>query len=63
MQKQKNNEYEIDIQSVAYGGAGVGRREDGKVVFVKYALPGERVLVREKKERNDYVRAVLVKLL
>jgi 23S rRNA (uracil1939-C5)-methyltransferase len=63
MQKKKNNEYEIDIESIAYGGSGVGRREDGKVVFVKYVLPGERVLVKEKKERTDYVRAVLVRVL
>jgi len=63
MNNKKRSSYELDIESVAYGGAGVGRREDGKVVFVKYAMPGERVLVREKKERSDYVRADLVKVL
>jgi 23S rRNA (uracil1939-C5)-methyltransferase len=63
MNNKKRNSYELDIESVAYGGAGVGRREDGKVVFVKYAMPGERVLVREKKERSDYVRAELIKVL
>jgi len=34
MNNKKRNSYELDIESVAYGGAGVGRREDGKVVFV-----------------------------
>lgn len=63
MDKQKNSEYEIEIESIAYGGSGVGRREDGKVVFVKYVLPGERVLVKEKKERKDYVRAEVVRIL
>ena len=49
--KNKNN-YEIEIESIAYGGSGVGRREDGKIVFAKYVLPGERAVVREKKEKT-----------
>lgn len=33
----------IKIDSLAHDGRGVGRGEDGKVVFVDYALPGETV--------------------
>ena len=35
---------EINIESLAHDGRGVGRGEDGKVVFVDYALPGEKVI-------------------
>ena len=63
MNNKKQKSYELDIDSVAYGGAGVGRREDGKVVFVQYAMPGERVLVVDKKEKPDYVKAELVSVL
>jgi 23S rRNA (uracil1939-C5)-methyltransferase len=34
---------EIKIDSIAHDGRGVGRGDDGKVVFVDYALPGETV--------------------
>jgi 23S rRNA (uracil1939-C5)-methyltransferase len=35
---------EIQIDSMAHDGRGVGRGEDGKVVFVDFALPGEKVI-------------------
>ncbi len=63
MNNKKKKSYELDIESVAYGGAGVGRREDGKVVFVKYAMPGERVVVVDKKDKRDYVKAELISVL
>ncbi len=34
---------EIHVDSMAHDGRGVGRDEEGKVVFVDFALPGERV--------------------
>ena len=58
-----NKPYEIEIESVIYGGSGIGTRPDGKKVFVSGVLPGERVLVKNKKEKNDYVRAELLKIL
>ena len=60
---QKRTVYDVEIESVAYGGSGVGRRDDGKIIFVRDALPGELVQVREKKEKQDYVKCELVKVL
>ncbi len=37
---------ELQIGSPAHGGACVARDEDGRVVFVRHALPGERVRAR-----------------
>ena len=36
---------ELDVTSVSHDGEGIGRLEDGRVVFVAGALPGERVRV------------------
>jgi 23S rRNA (uracil1939-C5)-methyltransferase len=47
---------EIKIDSLAYGGDGVGR-VDGKVCFVKGALPGETVEVRIIKETSKFIKA------
>jgi len=37
---------ELDIGNIAGGGGCVGRAPDGRVVFVRHALPGERVMAR-----------------
>jgi 23S rRNA (uracil1939-C5)-methyltransferase len=53
----------LTIGSMAYGGEAVGRAEDGTVVFVWGALPGEEVLVditdRRKRFWRGHVRQVL----
>lgn len=42
------------IDSLSYGGRGVGRRGDGKVVFVPMALPGDQVRVSIEREYSSY---------
>ena len=42
----------VEIGPVAHGGHCVARHE-GRVVFVRHALPGERVLVRVTDDRHD----------
>ncbi|MEW6477130.1 MAG: TRAM domain-containing protein [Actinomycetota bacterium] len=51
------------ITGIAAGGEGVGRLEDGRAVFVRGALPGERVRVAVTEERNRFARAALVEVL
>jgi len=46
---------EINIESMAHDGRGVGRGEDGKVVFVDFALPGERVRYVPVMNRKSYL--------
>ena len=50
------NDQELDVERIATGGV-VGRLSDGRVAFVRYALPGERVSVRITKERSRFVNA------
>jgi 23S rRNA (uracil1939-C5)-methyltransferase len=53
---QKGEEVEVGIDSLAYGGSGVGR-VDGFVVFVRGALPGDRVRARVTKVKRGFAEA------
>jgi tRNA/tmRNA/rRNA uracil-C5-methylase (TrmA/RlmC/RlmD family) len=53
----------LSIESVGFGGAGVGRLPDGRVCFVHGTLPGERVMVRVTKEKKNHAEAEVVKIL
>ena len=54
---------EIQIESMAHDGRGVGRGEDGKVVFVDFALPGEKVVYIPVMNRKSYLFGTTVEVL
>lgn len=54
---------EIQIRSIAHGGAGVGTDESGKTWFVEGALPGERVEAEAFKTAKRFVRARIVRVI
>lgn len=54
---------EISIDSMAHDGRGVGRGEDGKVVFVDYALPGEIVRFVPVMNRKSYLFGSTIEVL
>jgi len=53
----------ISIESLGFGGAGVGHLPDGRVCFVHLTLPGERVSVRLVKEKKSFAEGEVVRLL
>jgi 23S rRNA (uracil1939-C5)-methyltransferase len=55
-------ELELNIESLAYGGAGVARA-DGYVVFVQGGLPGDRVKAVVQKSKRAYAEARAVEVL
>ncbi|MCV2488073.1 TRAM domain-containing protein [Geodermatophilus sp. YIM 151500] len=56
-------EFDVVVGAVAHGGHCVARHE-GRVVFVRHALPGERVVVRVTEDRHPgYCRADAVRVL
>lgn len=56
-------EFELDVGAVAHGGFCVARHQ-GRVVFVRHALPGERVLaVVTDSSHDSYWRADAVRVL
>lgn len=53
----------LEVGAPAAGGACVARAPDGRVVFVRYALPGERVRAVVTAETTSYLRADAVEVL
>jgi 23S rRNA (uracil1939-C5)-methyltransferase len=58
----KGQEVEVRIESLAYGGNGVGRL-DGFVVFVRGGLPGDVVRARATKVKRGFADAVATAVL
>jgi tRNA/tmRNA/rRNA uracil-C5-methylase (TrmA/RlmC/RlmD family) len=56
-------EFEVSVGPVAHGGHCVARHE-GRVVFVRHTLPGERVVVRVTEDRHPgFCRADAIEIL
>src|ERR671937_122715 len=58
----RDQELELSIDSLAYGGNGVARL-DGFVVFVRRGLPGDLVRARVTKVRRNHAEALAVEVL
>ncbi len=54
---------ELAVSDVAHGGWCVARQPGGRVVFVRHALPGERVLARITGTTTRFARAEAVEIL
>src|SRR6266536_1977559 len=58
----RDQELELAIDSLAYGGNGVARL-DGFVVFVRRGLPGDLVRARVTKVKRNHAEAMAVEVL
>ncbi|MBT2363880.1 class I SAM-dependent RNA methyltransferase [Streptomyces sp. ISL-10] len=58
-------EYEVEVGPVAHGGHCIARTDEGRVLFVRHALPGEKVLARvtEGEEDSRFLRADAVRIV
>lgn len=54
---------DLEVGPVAHGGHCLARTAAGQVVFVRHALPGERVRALVTEERRGYLRADAVEVL
>src|SRR5918992_5416611 len=59
---RRGDELELTIDRLAHGGAGVART-DGYVVFVRGAVPGDRVRARVSKAKRSFAEADVAELL
>ena len=59
---RKGSLVELEIENMAYGGQGVGRLE-GLVMFVKGAVPGDRITAQVVKKKKDYAEARITEIL
>ncbi len=55
-------ELELELDDMAFGGEALGHA-DGQVVFVPYAIPGERVRVAVERPKKGYARTRLLEVL
>jgi 23S rRNA (uracil1939-C5)-methyltransferase len=62
MRYRRGQEIDVDVESVAIEGRGVGR-VDGIVVFVDKGLPGERVRARVSRVKRSFVHARVVEVV
>jgi 23S rRNA (uracil1939-C5)-methyltransferase len=60
---RRGDELELSIDRLAHGGAGVARTETGYVVFVRGAVPGDRVRARIGKSKRSWAEAELLDLV
>src|SRR3954469_17976718 len=56
------SQLELTVDDFAFGGAGIARVE-GYVVFVRGAVPGDRVVARVTRSKRDYAEAVLSEVI
>lgn len=54
---------ELTIQDLSRGGAGVAREPGGRVIFVPYTAPGDRVKVRVLSEKKRFAQGELLEVL
>ena len=59
----RGEELELRVESLAQGGRGVARRDDGFVVFVSGGLPGDFVRARVSRSKRGYAEASAVELV
>src|SRR5918999_5157218 len=58
----RNDELELDVESLAYGGNGVARL-NGFVVFVRRGLPGDKVRARVTKVQRRHAEALATEVV
>ncbi len=54
---------DLEAGPIAAGGGCVARADDGRVVFVRHCLPGERVLAAVTEETKSYFRADALEII
>ncbi|KOU22345.1 RNA methyltransferase [Streptomyces sp. WM6372] len=58
-------EYEVEVGPVAHGGICIARTSDGRVLFVRHTLPGEKIIARVTEGETDsrFLRADAITVL
>lgn len=57
------SDIEVQVMDLARGGAGVARDEQGRVVFVPFSAPGDRLKVRVLEESKRYAQGEIIEVL
>ena len=57
------NTFTVTAEKLLYGGDALARRDDGKAIFIPYAVAGDRLLVKTSSEKKNYIRAEILEVL
>jgi 23S rRNA (uracil1939-C5)-methyltransferase len=60
--KPSDKTFEITVDNLVYGGFGLARYQ-GKVVFVPFSAPGDRLRVRVEEEKKNLIKATIIEIL
>jgi len=60
---QAESHFTLSLTTITHGGAALGRDEDGRAIFVPYALPGETVRVEIVEDKGRYAFAQPIEVL
>lgn len=60
---QPTERFELTLSGLAYGGEAFGREPTGKMVFVPFTLPGERVKVEVTESHKRWLRGKPIEIL
>jgi len=58
-----NSEAHIKITDMAFGGDGIGRLDDGRVVFVPFTTPGDEVNIALTEQKKTYCRGEIRQII
>ncbi len=53
----------VKVEKLVFGGDGLARLPDGKVVFVSYSIPGEVLKIKITRDYGDYAEAEIEEIL
>ncbi|MBN1287477.1 MAG: class I SAM-dependent RNA methyltransferase [Anaerolineae bacterium] len=56
------NTFELELTGMAHGGSAIGRHA-GRIIFVPYAIPGERIIARITEDKGRFANAEIVEVL
>ena len=59
---QAGDDIRLRIDRMAHGGEGIGRAEDGRIVFVRGGFPGDEVVVRLDKVKKSMLRGTVTEV-
>ena len=55
--------FDLQLETMIYGGDAMGRLPDGRAVFVPFGLAGEKVRARLTEEKKNFARGQILQIL
>lgn len=60
---KRGEERVVTIEKIVYGGEGIGKLEEGLVIFVPFAAPGDKLRVVTREIKKSYARGTIKQII